>query len=531
MKHFILLLSLFQISLLFGQSDNCTGTPPALTVGTSCTPTAYSIPTSYFDNFSSEPSCGYDDVDGFFQFTATSTYTNVTITDATANGPNPGLMVVSGTCGGTLTSLGCSQSTVTNGNNESVSFNTVIGQVYLVVIFATNASNTGAPSQATTGTICVTESSYTGPVIASECANYVNICSNAGFQIDPNGYGAINEIPASGTTGNPYYDPFWGPLSPWGGGNMGCLQIGESNSTWMVINVYTAGNLAFSLGAGGAQAGYYDWIMYPYTGPSTCTAISGGTLAPVRCNWNAVNYGGTGLASTLPSGGNSGNFEPVLPVAANTQYIICFSNYSSVATTVPIVFNGTATVGCSALGVNTSNFTVNTDCENDAALISWEAPLESSSTYQVQRSYTGEAWEIIGTVGSSSSSDASTQFYSFRDAIEKDKVVYYRLKETSPDQISNYSELKAVSCKSGISPNTLSPNPSSELTNLTYYSKQAGTLHIFDAVGRPIEEVSLENTQGKIILKPIDVSGLQAGAYRFVIDVGTESSTIQFIKK
>ncbi|WP_430404181.1 T9SS type A sorting domain-containing protein [Fluviicola sp.] len=529
MKKLFLLLTIFPITGVFGQSDNCTGTPPTLTVGTTCTPTAYSIPTSFFDNFSSEPSCGWDDVDGFFQFTATSTYTNVTLTDATPAGPNPGLMVVSGTCGGTLTSLGCSQAG--NGTNESVSFNTVIGQVYLVVIFATNAANTGPPTSATTGTICVTQSTYTGPVVASECASYVNICSNAGFQIDPNGYGAINEIPVSGSLGNPEYDPFWGPLSPWGGGNMGCLQVGENNSTWMVINVYTAGNLAFSFGAGGAQAGYYDWIMYPYTGPSTCGAISSNTLAPVRCNWNAVNYGGTGLTSTLPAGGDWGNYEPVLPVAANTQYIICFSNYSSVATTVPIVFNGTATVGCSALGINTSNFTVNTDCENDAALISWEAPLENSSTYQVQRSYTGEAWEIIGTVVSANSSDESTQFFSFRDALEKDKVVFYRLKETNPDQISSYSELKAMSCKSGISPNTLSPNPSSELTNLTYYSKQAGTLHIFDAVGRPIEQISLENTNGKIVLKPIDVSGLQAGAYRFVVDLGTESSTIQFIKK
>ncbi len=235
MKKLLLLLAIFQTTGIFAQSDNCTGVIPSLTVGTTCTATAYSIPTTFFDNFSSEPSCGWDDVDGFFQFTATSTYTNVTITDATPAGPNPGLMVVSGTCGGTLTSLGCSQTTLTNGNNESVSFGTVIGQVYMVVIFATNANNTGAPSQATNGTICVTQSTFTGPIVASECANYVNICSNAGFQIDPNGYGAINEIPASGSLGNPEYDPFWGPLSPWGGGNMGCLQSGENNSTgWLL---------------------------------------------------------------------------------------------------------------------------------------------------------------------------------------------------------------------------------------------------------------------------------------------------------
>ncbi len=528
MKNLLLLLILCQIIPVFGQSDNCTGTVPTLTVGAACTPTNYSIPTSYFDNFSTEPSCGWDDIDGFFQFTATSTYTTVTVTDATTNGPNPGLMIVSGTCGGTFTPLGCSQSG--NGVDESVSFATVVGQTYFAVIFATNAANTGPPTSATNGTICAVQSTYSGPVVASECANHVNICSNAGFQIDPNGYGTIDEIPVSGSLGNPYYDPYFGPVSPWGGGNMGCLQSGENNSTWMVINVYTAGNLEFSFGAGGAQAGFYDWIMYPYTGTGTCSAITANTVAPVRCNWNETNTGGTGLTSTLPAGGSWGNYEPPLAVTANTQYIICFSNYSSVVTTVPMVFGGTATVGCSALSANMNNFSVQTDCETSLAFISWDAPLESNSTYEVQRSYTGEFWDIIGSVTQPSSSSDSKQFV-FRDDLEKDKMVFYRLKEIHSNGISDYSELKSVTCKSGISPNTLSPNPSSELTNLTYYSKQPGTLHIFDAVGRLIEQIPLENTKSKIVLKPIDVSNLQNGVYRFVLDLGTESSSIQFVKK
>lgn len=528
MKYITLLLSLFPIGFLVGQSDNCTGTVPSIPVGTSCTATNYSIPTSYSDNFSSEPSCGWDDVDGFYQFTATSTYTTVTITDATANGPNPGLMIVSGTCGGTFTPLGCSQTG--NGVNESVSFSSVAGQTYYAVIFATNAANTGPPTQATTGTICAVQSTYSGPVVASDCPNYVNICSNAGFQIDPNGYGSINEIPAPGSVGNPLYDPIFGTSSPWGGGNYGCLQIGESNSTWMVINVYTAGNLAFSFGAGGAQAGYYDWIMYPYSGPGTCGAITSNSLAPVRCNWNAVSSGGTGLASTLPAGGDWGNYEPPLAVTANSQYIICFSNYSSATSTVPIAFNGTATVGCSALGANTANFTVKTDCETTQALLSWEAPLESSSTYEVQRSYTGETWEIIGSV-TDPSGFSEAKHFSFRDYLEQDKLIFYRLKEIQSDQTFNYSELKSVTCKSGISPNTLSPNPSSDLTNLTYYSKNEGTLHIIDALGRRISQVKLENTKGQIVLKPIDVSGLENGVYHFMMDLGTETTTIRFVKK
>ena len=527
MKKLALLLAIIQTSLLFSQSDNCTGVVPTLPVGAACATTAYNIPTSFADNFSTEPSCGVSYIDGFFQFTATSVTTSITLTDATLAGPNPGMMVLSGLCGGTLTSWGCSQNP--NGSNELITFTTTIGQVYYIVIFSVNNAGTGASASATTGTICVTNYVSTGPVVASDCPNYVNICSNSGFQIDPNGYGTINEIPVLGSIGNPDYGSIPGSSAPHLGGsvNAGCLRSGENNSTWMVINVYTAGNLAFTFGAGGAQAGYYDWIMYPYSGPGTCSAISNNTLAPIRCNWNISSTGGTGLQATIPAGGNAGNYEPVLAVAANTQYIICFSNYSSVTTTVPLVFNGTAIVGCSALGQNMSNFTAEEDCENREVHLSWEAPLANSSTYEIQRSYTGEFWEIIGVTESPSYSTASKNVFEFRDILEKNNPIFYRLKEVN----SGYSELKSVICKSDIRSNTLSPNPSSDLTTLTYCSKQAGTLFIFDAIGRPVEQISLENTKDKTMLKPIDISGLQAGIYRFVIDLGTESSAIQFVKK
>ncbi len=530
MKKLILLFAIIQSSLIFSQSDNCTGVVPTLPVGATCVTTAYTIPTTFADNFSTEPSCGVSYIDGFFQFTATSGTTSITLTDVAAS-PNPGMMVLSGACGGTLTSWGCSQNP--NGSNELITFTTTIGQVYYIVIFSVNSTGNGVPTAATTGTICVTNYVSSGPVVASDCPNYVNICSNAGFQIDPNGFGTINEIPALGSIGNPDYGSIPGSSLPHLGGstNAGCLRSGENNSTWMVINVYTSGNLAFSFGAGGAQAGYYDWIMYPYSGPGTCSAISNNTLAPVRCNWNISSAGGTGLQTTIPAGGNAGNYEPVLAVTANTQYIICFSNYSSVTTTVPLVFNGTAVVGCSALGQNMSNFTVEENCENREVHLSWEAPLANSSTYEIQRSYTGEFWEIIGVTDSPSYSTASKDVFEFRDILAKNEPVFYRLKEINSNTISSYSELKSVVCKSDIRSNTLSPNPSSDLTTLTYCSKQAGTLHIFDAVGRPIEQIPLENTKDKIILKPIDISRLQAGAYRFVIELGTESATVQFIKR
>src|ERR1700741_3196236 len=84
-----------------------------------------------------------------------------------------------------------------------------------------------------------------GPTVASDCSQAVQICTNASFQIDPNGYGAVNEIPAAGGTSNPLYGGFAEPTNPLGTTNQGCLRSGETNSTWMIITCQTAGVLQF----------------------------------------------------------------------------------------------------------------------------------------------------------------------------------------------------------------------------------------------------------------------------------------------
>jgi gliding motility-associated-like protein len=182
-------------------------------------------------------------------------------------------------------------------------------------------------------------------VTASDCGQAINVCTNLGFSISPNGFGSINEVPALGSAGNPSNN------NPGGSGNMGCLRVGERNSTWMIININSPGVLEFNFG-GTQQNGYYDWSMWPYNNNS-CTQIPTGSVPPVRCNWNGRASGGTGLAATVPSGGHASNFEPPLNVNCGDRFIICFSNFSSVNTTVPLNFFGTAGVSCAGVaGIN-----------------------------------------------------------------------------------------------------------------------------------------------------------------------------------
>ncbi len=182
------------------------------------------------------------------------------------------------------------------------------------------------------------------PISASDCDSAVNVCTTPDFQIQPDGFGLISEIPPLGTIGNPDNN------NPGGSGNWGCLRTGppgvpENNSTWMIVNIVGTGLLEFTFGGNGTQSGFYDWIMYPWN-PNVCTDIPTGNYAPVRCNWNTDPAGGTGLASTIPVGGFAGNYEPPLPVICGEKYIICFSNWSSVTTNVPLEFGGTASITC-----------------------------------------------------------------------------------------------------------------------------------------------------------------------------------------
>jgi gliding motility-associated-like protein len=172
-------------------------------------------------------------------------------------------------------------------------------------------------------------------VSAGDCNQAVPVCTNLNFQISPNGFGAVNEL-GIGTLSNPSTNP--------ASGNMGCLLAGEQNSTWVLINIAQSGTLQFSFGSPGPVQ-CFDWIMWRYS-PATCNQILNNTLAPIRCNWNSPCNSFTGMAAPLPIGANATNFEPPLSVLCGEQYLVCFSNYSSAVTSVPLNFFGTAVVTC-----------------------------------------------------------------------------------------------------------------------------------------------------------------------------------------
>ena len=174
-----------------------------------------------------------------------------------------------------------------------------------------------------------------------DCTNSTDACTNPSFNVTPSGFGNIEEFTTTSTISNPQTNP--NPIP----GNMGCLLAGELNSTWLLINVSSSGTLEFSMGTAGTN-NCFDWIMWPYDPTQTCTEILNNNWPPIACNWNGMCTGITGMANpgNLPAGGDPSDFEMGLNVNAGDQFMICFSNFSSASTNVPLDFFGTATVSC-----------------------------------------------------------------------------------------------------------------------------------------------------------------------------------------
>ena len=361
--------------------------------------------------------------------------------------------------------------------------------------------------------ICVHSPNATPPIVASDCADNVDVCTNLNFTIDPNGIGAVNEIPASGSLGNPYYDQGFTASMPaaWGPDNFGCLQIDESNSTWMVVNIATGGDLEFTFGGNGTQAGYYDWIMYQYNATS-CTDIPANTVAPVRCNWNGVSTGGTGLSDPccLPAGGDATNFQDPLAVTAGDQYIICFSNFSSVTSSVPLDFSGTASVSCSPLPVNLVEF--NAEYINNVVQLNWATLTEINNDYfTVERSSDAINFEAIGDVEGAGNNNGLLN-YKLLDSDATSKITYYRLKQTDFDGEYTYSPVVSVKIPQTNSL-ALYPNPTNGIVHINIFNLDARKMNIVvsDIVGNVFsKKMTIENKK-HIILN--EFKDLKSGYY------------------
>lgn len=309
-------------------------------------------------------------------------------------------------------------------NHETFTWTATESGIVRVLIDRGNGCNTSALC----AVMSITQNTECPEIVtASDCLDAVNVCTNINFYIDPNGFGTVNEIPPLGSFSNPDFGH--SDYNSWGTTNEGCLRADELNSTWMLVNVETGGSLAFTFGGLGTQIGFYDWTMFEYN-ENTCSDIPGNLIAPVRCNWNGVSYGGTGIGPSIPSGGHASNYEPELIVNDLDRFMIVFSNWSSVSTNVPLEFYGTAVVSCNAvspLPVELISFTGESSGKD--VLLKWSTATEiNNDFFRIERSSNNTDWQTIATFQGQGFSPVISN-YSIVDKNPGNGVFYYRLSQ------------------------------------------------------------------------------------------------------
>lgn len=351
----------------------------------------------------------------------------------------------------------------------------------LTFVFTSDAIITAPGWSATIS--CVTCGSGGGPVTAGDCGQAVTVCTNLTFAVDPSGFGSVNEIcPAGMCAANPNVNP--------ASSNSGCLLSGELNSTWLLVTITSSGTLEFSFADNTTpypQTGFFDWIMWPYS-PTACSQILAGTLAPVRCNWNAVTSGGTGMASVLPPGGNPGNYEPPLTVTAGQQFIICFSNWSSLTTNVPLRFFGSAGIACTLPIEFLNTMAVQKGKEGK---IMWKTPYTAQYTksYLVEKQV-GNTWK---TISNTSFVNGQTSYEVTDKNLELGKNIY-KITQIGKDGGYGYSETVELNVTE-LPVFSFYPNPVTSNLTLQLNSTQNYQISIINAAGQVIyQNANVTNT-------------------------------------
>lgn len=164
-KLYILLLTLFCISVSLAQSDNCSAAV-TLAVSANCSSPVAGSTAGFTQNIAG--CVGNADDDGWYKFIATATSHSITVTGSATF--DAVLEVFSGACS-SLVSLACMDNTI-SGQAESINLTGLtIGATYYVRVF-----NYGAGSGSSTFTICLTNPPT--PPANDACSGAINLVVN-----------------------------------------------------------------------------------------------------------------------------------------------------------------------------------------------------------------------------------------------------------------------------------------------------------------------------------------------------------------
>ena len=213
-------------------------------------------------------------------------------------------------------------------------------------------------------------------------------------------------------------------------------------------------------------------------------------------------------------------------VVAGESYIIVVDEWSANSGSgYDLSFSGTASLDCTILPIELTEFNVEYLPEVDEVALNWITASERDNDhFEVERSTDGVNFEVIRTVKGAGTTNYETQYYVI-DAEPFVGVNYYRLNQFDIDGNSEYSEVRTVNILDDFYDMlSLFPNPTTGKTEVIFnsYSKGEAILNVTSADGKVIVNtpVAVERGANKLNL---DLSEQERGVY--IVSITTKDKT------
>ena len=349
-----------------------------------------------------------------------------------------------------------------------------------------------------------------------------------------------------------------------GGGNNGNNASGGGGGGGYVTNMYTnvvAGSYAIVVGGGGALEATGGTSSYTFIG-GTVTA-NGGVGAANNGNGGAGGsiggtsglgsiIGGSGANRTGPSGigGGGGGSGPSASAAVGTTGGTPNGGAGGGATAA--LANGTApggggggksngnttvsgtggsglvivTVNSSPLPVELISFSA--VMQQEVTTLSWATSTElNNQKFIIETSTEGEVFNRIGEIEGAGTT-TEPHDYTFTHHTPSAGANYYRLKQVDFDGTFAYSKVIAINAP-GSNDIFAFPNPAKDKITLQYdYSKGAGNIQLFDALGRRLN-ASIGGYAGNYEVQL--PAGLAKGTYWLKVERDGKVQTVAVVKE
>jgi len=171
----------------------------------------------------------------------------------------------------------------------------------------------------------------------------------------------------------------------------------------------------------------------------------------------------------------------------------------------------------------------NAQCNNDKASLKWQIAQEiNTKKYNIEQSYDGRTWVVIGSVNAVGNYNGLLN-YSFTDPAQRTNSLY-RLVAIDLDERKTYSAVVRSSC--GTSEQIrVWPNPVQSMATVQINSAQPNklTLQLYDSKGRLILIKQESILQGSNVIY-INMNHLPAGIYSLRAEWGTFTETLSIVK-